>query len=72
MLLEELVPGFLHVEHCDMRVGKVGVVGLATISAHGWGLDLGSTGWGGYDVKSCGQWLGDGGGRLEKKNHTTM
>jgi hypothetical protein len=31
-----------------------------------------AAGWGGYDVGSCGQWLIDGGERLEKKNHGAM
>jgi hypothetical protein len=45
---------------------------LIVISVHRWGRDLGSANGEGYDVESYGQWLRDGGKRLEKKNHTAM
>jgi hypothetical protein len=72
MLLEEHAPVHRHVKCHDPRFGVDGVVGLVAISALGWGRDLGSIRWRGYSVKSCKQWLIDGGERLEKKDHATM
>jgi hypothetical protein len=46
---------------------EAGTRGLVTISAHGWGRDLRSAGWGGYGVESYGQWVRDRGKSSEKK-----
>jgi hypothetical protein len=40
-------------ELCDQGFGEDGFIGLIVILAHGWVWDLGSTGWGGYDVENC-------------------
>jgi hypothetical protein len=45
----------------DQGFGEDGFIGLIAILTHGWVWDLGSTGWGGYDVENCWKWLRDGG-----------